>query len=60
MNPFLPYILTSSIIINPKTMKTNCSNPGTRFDFSLKSTSNTTIYKIVPAASPEMFFTISN
>ena len=41
------------MIVNPRTIKRNCSNPGTRFDFSRRRTSNTTIYKIVPAARPE-------
>ena len=49
---FLPYILISNMITKPKTIKTNCNNPGTRFDFSLKRTSNTTMYRIVPAAKP--------
>ena len=47
-------MLTRSITVNPNTMKRNCSSPGTRFDFSLKSTSNTTMYNIVPAASPKI------
>ena len=53
-------MFTRSMTVNPKTMKRNCSSPGTRFDFSLKSTSNTTMYRIVPAARPTRNIFLSN
>ena len=45
-------------MVKPNTIKRNCSRPGTRFDFSRSSTSNTTMYKIVPAARPKKIITL--